>query len=192
MTSKAQDLSIKYKRVADLVPYSKNSRKHPNSQIKTLMQSIKNNGFTSVLVIDENNTVLSGHGRLEAAKRLCIDELPCKVVTGWTDAQKRQYVVSDNQIGLMSEWDNDLLTQELELIALDYNPIDLGFDDKFLSKLFDDTGGISIEKEIDEVFEGEIKVIFPEDKRIEIMNAIADAISDIKDAVIWCDKDEQV
>lgn len=183
---------VKFIKVSDLKPYPKNSRKHPSKQIETLMNSIKENGFTSILVVDENNTVLSGHGRLEAAKRLCIDELPCKVVTGWTDSQKKKYVVSDNQIGLMSEWDNDILTQELELIAFDYNPIDLGFDDKFLSKLFDDTGGISIEKEINEVFEGEIKVIFPEDKRIEVMNAIADAISDIKDAVIWCDKDEQV
>lgn len=183
--------NILYKKVKDLKPYARNSRKHPNKQIETLVKSIKENGFTSVLVVDEHNTVLSGHGRLEAAKRLCMDELPCIVVSNWTEQQKKQYVISDNQIGLMSEWDNDILASEIESLSLDIDLSVLGFDDKFLSKLFDETGGVTISDEIEVDDIGELKVKFPEEKRIEVMNAISSAIKDMADVHIWCN-DEQV
>ncbi len=183
--------NIVLKKVKDLKPYPRNSRTHPNKQIETLIKSIQKNGFTSVLVIDEYDMVLSGHGRLEAAKRLCMEELPCVIVHGWSEEQKKQYVISDNQIGLMSEWDENILASEIESLPMDVDLAILGFDDKFLSKLFDVTGGVTINDEIEVGEIGELRVEFPEEKRIEVMNAISSAIKDMTDVNIWCN-DEQV
>lgn len=107
---------------ADLIPYANNSRTHSDSQIKQICSSIKEFGFTNPIIIDEDNGIIAGHGRVMAAEKLGIDELPCVQVTGWTDAQKKAYVIADNKLALNAGWDESILALEFDALE------ELGFD----------------------------------------------------------------
>lgn len=109
----------------DLTPHPDNSMKHGDDQITQLVASFEQFGFNGVIVIDESNVVLAGHGRRLAAIRAEMQTVPCLRRTGLTDAQKRAYIIADNKIGRNSEWDEDILSQQLELLSAD-NSIDLG------------------------------------------------------------------
>lgn len=124
--------------VDKLVPYANNSRTHSDAQIAQIAASINEWGFTNPVLVDEKNTIIAGHGRLLAARKLGIKEVPCIVAEGWTEAQKKAYVIADNKLALNAGWDNELLS--LELNALDGMDFDLslmGFDDAELSTLID-------------------------------------------------------
>lgn len=126
------DNSMRPMKVADLIPYENNSRVHSDQQISQLANSIEQWGFTIPILIDENKMVLAGHGRLQAAKSLNIEEVPCIVADGWSDAQKRAYVIADNKLAENSEW--DMSTYYAELKSLADTGFDLtfaGFDDDF-------------------------------------------------------------
>ena len=116
------DNSMQPMKVAELIPYENNSRVHSDQQIRQLANSIEQWGFTIPILIDENKMVLAGHGRLQAAKSLNINEVPCIVADGWTDAQKRAYVIADNKLAENSEWDMSTYYAELKSLA------DTGFD----------------------------------------------------------------
>ena len=118
--------------ISSISPYDKNSRNHPEHQITALVSAIKRFGFTQPLIIDESNTVLAGHGRLSAAKKLKLKTVPCRVVKGLTADEKRAYVIADNKIAEQSSWDNDTLLSELSHLA----ELDLGED---LNSLLDQT-----------------------------------------------------
>jgi DNA modification methylase len=105
--------------VSDLIPYVKNARTHSPSQIGQIAGAIREFGFTNPLLVDEHNSILAGHGRLLAAQKLKMIEVPCIVVEGLTQSQKRALMISDNKIALNSGWDEDLLMQELGDIASD-------------------------------------------------------------------------
>ena len=83
--------------LSELKPYKNNSKIHPEQQIKNIVASIKQFGFTQPIVCDEEKTILSGHGRYEAAKQMQIDEVPIRIVENLTDAQKKAYVIADNK-----------------------------------------------------------------------------------------------
>lgn len=108
--------------IDNLIPYAKNSRTHSDAQIAQIAASIKEWGFTTPILIDDQHSVIAGHGRLAAARKLGLKEVPVIVATGWTDAQKRAYVIADNKLALNSGWDNELLALELGELG------DLGFD----------------------------------------------------------------
>jgi len=117
--------------VSNLIPYINNSRIHGENQIKQIAASIREFGFTNPLLIDNSNNVIAGHGRLKACELIDIKEVPCIVLTGLTDAQKKSLVIADNKIAENSDWDMDLLKLEIETIKeLDFDfDIDLlGFD----------------------------------------------------------------
>ena len=107
-----------------LIPYAKNSRTHSDAQVAQIAASIKEWGFTTPILIDDQHSVIAGHGRLAAARKLGLKEVPVIVATGWTDAQKRAYVIADNKLALNSGWDNELLA--LELAELDEEGFDIG------------------------------------------------------------------
>jgi len=113
------------KKVNELIPYAKNSRTHSDEQISQVMASIKEFGFTNPILIDENNGIIAGHGRLIASQRLGIDEVPCIVLEGLTENQKRAYVIADNKLALNSGWDEEMLKLEIEDLNLDGFDIDL-------------------------------------------------------------------
>lgn len=107
--------------VANLIPFAKNSRTHSDAQVAQIAGSIREFGFTNPILIDEQNGVIAGHGRLLAARKLNLDEVPCIRLEGLTDAQKRAYVIADNKIALNAGWDEKLLALELQELS------DLGF-----------------------------------------------------------------
>jgi ParB-like chromosome segregation protein Spo0J len=96
-----------------LVPYAKNSRTHSDAQVAQIAASIKEWGFTTAVLVDEDGGIIAGHGRLMAARKLGMTEVPVMVAAGWSDAQKRAYVIADNKLALNAGWDNELLALEL-------------------------------------------------------------------------------
>ena len=102
--------------IAEITPYKQNNRKHSELQVERISKSIKDFGFNQPLVLDQDKTVLVGHGRLLAAQRLGIDVLPCLVVKGLTEAKKRAYRILDNKLQNDSEWDFEALELELEFL----------------------------------------------------------------------------
>jgi DNA modification methylase len=134
-----------------LIPYAKNSRTHSDAQIAA---SIQEWGFTTPILIDDQNSVIAGHGRLAAARKLGLTEVPVIVATGWTDAQKRAYVIADNKLALNAGWDNELLALELgELGDIGFDLELTGFTDEEIKALMpvEVTEGLTDEDEVPEV-----------------------------------------
>lgn len=115
-------MEIILKKVKDLIPYVNNSRTHSEEQVNQICASIKEFGFTNPLLIDEKDSIIAGHGRLMASKKLGMEEVPCIVLKGLTEAQKKAYIIADNKMALNAGWDEELLKIELEnLKELDFD-----------------------------------------------------------------------
>lgn len=120
---------VERRKVADLTPYARNSRTHSDEQVAQIAASIKEWGFTNPILIDPDGGIIAGHGRLMAAQRLGLDDVPCVTATGWSDAQKRAYVIADNKLALNAGWDSDMLAVEFgELQGMDFDLTLTGFD----------------------------------------------------------------
>ena len=122
--------------VADLIPYARNARTHSEEQVGQIAGSIQEFGFNVPVLIDGQNSIIAGHGRVLAAQRLKLDTVPCIRLTHLTDAQRRAYILADNRIALNSGWDEAMLQVELE--ELHAEEVDLGllgFDATELEKL---------------------------------------------------------
>jgi ParB-like chromosome segregation protein Spo0J len=109
-----KDPALEIVPVADLRPWRRNPRTHSKKQIRQLSESIKQFGFTNPVLIDRDNTMLAGHGRVEAARLLGLGAVPCVRIENLTETQKRAYVVADNKLALNGGWDEELLAEELE------------------------------------------------------------------------------
>ncbi|MDD7756100.1 MAG: ParB/Srx family N-terminal domain-containing protein [Clostridiales bacterium] len=115
-------MQIVYKKVNELIPYINNSRTHSEEQVNQIVASINEFGFTNPLLIDEKDNIIAGHGRLLASKKLKMEEVPCIVLKGLTEAQKKAYIIADNKMALNAGWDFNLLSLELEnLKELDFD-----------------------------------------------------------------------
>jgi DNA modification methylase len=122
--------------IEKLVPYAKNSRTHSEDQIAQLAASIKEWGFTSAILVDEEAGIIAGHGRVMAARKLGMAQVPVMVAKGWSEAQKRAYVIADNKLALNAGWDNELLALELaELDGLGFDVELTGFSDEEIKAL---------------------------------------------------------
>ena len=125
-------------KIEKLIPYARNARTHSDLQVDQIAASIKEWGWTMPVLVDEGGTIIAGHGRTLAAKKLGIDEVPVMIARGWSEAQKRAYVLADNQLALNAGWDFKLLPIELQdLQSLDFNLNLIGFDAKELDKLLE-------------------------------------------------------
>ncbi|TIM50845.1 DNA methyltransferase [Mesorhizobium sp.] len=120
-----EDLRIEYRQVATLKPYARNARTHSRKQVRQIAESIKTFGFANPVLLDQEGTILAGHGRVEAAKLLGMDRVPCVRLDTMTPQQKRAFVLADNKLALNAGWDQDLLAEELQAL-LDVD-VDLGF-----------------------------------------------------------------
>ena len=105
--------------VADLIPYAMNSRTHSDEQVAQLAASIREFGFTNPVLIDEENNLIAGHGRVLAARKLGLGQVPAVVVTGLDDNRRRALVIADNKLALNAEWDEDKLLVELQSMTVD-------------------------------------------------------------------------
>jgi hypothetical protein len=124
----------------DLIPYARNSRTHSDEQIAQVAASIREFGFTNPVLIDHDNGIIAGHGRVMAATRLKLDTVPCIRLSHLSDTQKRAYIIADNKLALNSGWDEEMLKLELiELDALGFDVDLIGFDAEFIdSESIDD------------------------------------------------------
>lgn len=99
--------------IEKLVPYASNSRTHSDQQVAQIAASMKEWGWTNPVLVDEAGMIIAGHGRVLAARKLGLAEVPVMVAEGWSEAQKRAYVLADNQLALNAGWDMDVLKNEL-------------------------------------------------------------------------------
>ena len=147
-------LKIETRPVADLIPYIANSRTHSDAQVAQIAASIKEFGWTNPILIDGDNTIIAGHGRLLAARKLGMESVPAIVLDHLSKAQQRALVIADNQLALNAGWDMDMLKAEIEDLQLDDFDLGLlGFDDKFLDGLLvpEPTEGLTDEDAVPEV-----------------------------------------
>jgi ParB-like chromosome segregation protein Spo0J len=105
-----------------LVPFAHNARTHSEAQVSQIASSIREWGWTNPVLVAEDGTIIAGHGRVLAARKLRIPEVPVMIASDWTDAQKRAYAIADNKLTLNGGWDEELLGLELEELEI------LGFD----------------------------------------------------------------
>lgn len=113
---------INNKKVIELIPYVNNARTHSEEQVIQIAASIKEFGFTNPVLIDGENGIIAGHGRLMAAKKLGLEEVPTIELSHLSEAQRKAYILADNKLALNSGWDNDLLAIEFaELKLLDFD-----------------------------------------------------------------------
>lgn len=126
---KSKTIAVVYKAVDDLIPYAMNSRTHSEAQVTQIAASIKEFGFTNPVLTDGDNGIIAGHGRVMAAKKLNMTQVPVIELSGLTKAQKKAYIIADNKIALNSGWDEDILKVEIEeLKELNFDVSLLGFD----------------------------------------------------------------
>lgn len=119
---------VERRSIDGLIPYARNSRTHSEEQISQIAASMKEWGWTNPVLIDEDGGIIAGHGRVMAAQKLGYDEAPCMVAEGWTEAQKRAYVIADNKLALNADWDNELLKLEIHALEeVDFDLENLGF-----------------------------------------------------------------
>ena len=146
-----------------LIPYANNARTHSDAQVAQIAASIREFGFNNPILIDENDTIIAGHGRYAAALRLALDSVPCIRLSHLSETQRKAYIIADNKIALNSGWDEELLALEIEnlknadfdLGVLGFDPSELGIKAMDYSILDDE----NIDKQLDEMADGVRKAI---------------------------------
>jgi DNA modification methylase len=147
-------LNIQQRAVTDLIPYIANSRTHSDAQVAQIAASIKEFGWTNPILVSGDDSIIAGHGRLMAARKLGMEEVPVIVLDHLSKSQQRALVIADNQLALNAGWNMDMLKAEIEDLQLDDFDLDLlGFDDKFLDGLLEPepTAGLTDEDAVPEV-----------------------------------------
>ena len=136
---------VERRAVAALIPYARNARTHSPEQVDQIAASIREWGWTVPVLIDDEGGIIAGHGRVLAAHKLAIAQVPVMVAAGWSEAQKRAYVLADNKLALNAGWDNDLLKIELgDLQAFDFDLGLIGFSaDEIAGLTFDKNVGLT-------------------------------------------------
>lgn len=147
------DIKLQLVNVSDLIPFARNSRTHSDEQVAQIAASIKEFGFTNPILTDGENGIIAGHGRLQAARKLGLTEVPTIPLEGLTDAQKRAYVIADNKLALNAGWDAQLLASEIAGLADDDFDLSLlGFnEDELAALLVDKTEGLTDPDDVPEV-----------------------------------------
>ena len=147
-----QGYEISWRDIGDLLPCARNSRTHSDAQVAQIASSIREFGWTNPILVDPDGTIIAGHGRVMAARKLGEKRVPVITLGHLTDAQKRAYVIADNQLALNAGWDADMLKVEIaELADAEFDLSLLGFDDKMLASLTaEETEGLTDPDEVPE------------------------------------------
>lgn len=147
-------LNIKYRKVEELIPYVNNSRKHSDQQVAQIAASIKEFGWTNPILVDNEKGIIAGHGRLMAARKLKMDDVPTIELSHLSEAQKKALVIADNKLALNADWDTQILSLELsELQDIGFDLDILGFDANELNALLEpeEVEGLTDEDAVPEV-----------------------------------------
>jgi DNA modification methylase len=145
---------IEWLSVETLIPYAKNARTHSDEQVAQIAGSIKEFGFNNPVLVDKDNSVIAGHGRLMAARKLGMDKVPVVQLGHMTEAQRKAYVLADNRIALNSGWDTGMLSLELQDLKDNIDLSLLGFDPDELDALLnpiEETEGLTDEDAVPDV-----------------------------------------
>ena len=156
------DLKVEYRNIKELIPYCNNSRTHSDDQVLQIASSIKEFGFTNPVLIDGQGGIIAGHGRIMAAQKLKMDEVPTITLSDLSEAQKKAYIIADNKLALNSGWDDELLKIELEqLKELDFDLGLIGFSDDELALLMggETTEGLVDEDQVPELVDDPVTVL---------------------------------
>jgi DNA modification methylase len=147
--------TIEWLETKGLIPYAKNSRTHSEAQVAQIAGSIKEFGFNNPVLVDEDNGIIAGHGRVMAAQKLGLQAVPCIRLAHLSDTQRKAYVIADNRLALNAGWDDQMLTLELqELDGEDFDLSLLGFEADELNALLNpikETEGLTDEDEVPDV-----------------------------------------
>ena len=141
-------VKIEQRSVAKLIPYAANSRTHSDAQVAQIAASIKEFGWTNPILVSGDNSIIAGHGRLLAARKLDMEEVPVIVLDHLSKAQQRALVIADNQLAMNAGWDMNMLKAEIEDLNLEnFNLELLGFDDDFLDGLLETVPSVRLADE---------------------------------------------
>ena len=148
--------SVKLQEVAiDLLrPYERNAKIHPSDQVERIKRSIEEFGFVTPCVIDGEYNLIAGHGRVQAAKEMGMDSVPCVFVEGLTEAQRKAYILADNRLGELGEWDMELVFDELDDLG------EMGFDVELT--------GFELPEDIPEVYEDDFEPTIPKEPKTKL------------------------
>lgn len=142
-----QDLKVVYRDVSELIPYARNARTHSDEQVARIAASIKEFGWTNPILIDGENGIIAGHGRVLAARKLGLEKVPTIELSGLTEEQKRAYILADNRLALDAGWDEEML--KLEFAELEKEGFELsktGFSDEEINEMM-----AGLDREVDGV-----------------------------------------
>lgn len=155
--------TIEQVKIDKLIPYAKNSRTHSDAQVAQIAASIKEFGFVNPVLIDEAGGIIAGHGRVMAARKLGIDEVPCIRLAHLNENQKRAYVIADNKLALNAGWDEEMLKLEIKDLELaEFDISLLGFDAEELENILDEpetTEGLTEDDKVPEISEQPITAL---------------------------------
>ena len=122
-------MQVQPRPIDSLIPYARNARTHSDEQVAQIAASIREFGWTNPVLVDGDNGIIAGHGRILAARKLGLAEVPCIELAHLSEAQKKAYIIADNKLALNAGWDNDLLALEFaELQELGFDLDLTGFD----------------------------------------------------------------
>ncbi len=156
-------MKIVQKAVDKLIPYINNSRTHSDEQVAQIAASIKEFGWTNPILIDGENGIIAGHGRLMAARKLGYTEVPTIELKDLTETQRKAYIIADNRLALNAGWDNEMLTIELNDLLADGFALEmLGFDAGIVEQLLmGETPDLGLlpEEKLDNFLNGDTKIL---------------------------------
>src|SRR4026208_1902944 len=113
MAPAERNLKVEYRPLTGLIPYARNARTHSDEQVAQIAASIREFGFTNPILVDGDNGIIAGHGRVLAAGKLGMNTVPVIELAGMSEAQRRAYIIADNKLAQNAGWDNELLCLEL-------------------------------------------------------------------------------
>jgi ParB-like chromosome segregation protein Spo0J len=133
-----QGLAIEHRDIESLIPYARNARTHSDRQVAEIAASIREFGWTNPVLVDGENGIIAGHGRVLAARKLGLASLPVIELAGLSEAQRRAYLLADNKLALNAGWDEEMLAAEVaDLVALGVDLDVTGFGTGEVDKLLD-------------------------------------------------------
>lgn len=128
--------NVEFKAVDELIPYARNARLHSDQQVAQIAASIREFGFCNPVLIDEQDGIIAGHGRVLAARKLQLTEVPCLRLSHLTPTQRKAYILADNKLALNADWDMEMLALEIaELQELEFDVGLTGFGEEEIAGL---------------------------------------------------------